>query len=187
MRIIAGKFRGSKLLGPGKAENFRPTADKTRQALFNILESIINGPSFLDLYAGSGAVGLEALSRRYNPVWLVENNKQTATVIRKNIAKLTTKLPEDEKPRLFITSVEGFLAKNNETFHTVFCDPPYDLIDKNLFRKILLQAPVKPGGLLIVEHEKIYLLPEDSPGFDCFKKKHYGRSALSFYRKSEEK
>jgi 16S rRNA (guanine966-N2)-methyltransferase len=118
VRVVAGEFRGRRLAAPRGART-RPTADRVREALFSMLGDV-SGARVLDLYAGSGALGIEALSRGAGSAVFVERNARAAAVIERNLASLglEQKVVRDDAMR--------FLARAEGTFDLVFCDPPYD-------------------------------------------------------------
>jgi 16S rRNA (guanine966-N2)-methyltransferase len=118
MRVVAGEFRGRRLQAP-RGVRTRPTADRVREALFSILGDV-SGARVLDLYAGSGALGIEALSRGAESAVFVERDPRAATAIRRNLDALGV---EQDVIR---QDVLRFLARGEGTFDLVFCDPPYD-------------------------------------------------------------
>jgi 16S rRNA (guanine966-N2)-methyltransferase len=128
MRIIAGKFR-SRVLAAPKGMATRPTSDRLRETLFNVLGARVEGAAFLDLYAGSGAVGLEALSRGARSVVFVERAPAALKVLRANLAALKV---EGAAFRVFGGSVAGFLGSGDaaspgtEKYGVIYLDPPYD-------------------------------------------------------------
>jgi 16S rRNA (guanine966-N2)-methyltransferase len=156
-RVIAGSAKGRRLVAP-KGAHTRPTTDLVREAVFSIIaqwagtaggppESQLDGLSFLDLYAGSGALAFEAASRGAAPVWAVESGHRAAAAIRQNAQ--TTSLPV----RLLATSVEAALARPAEPFDVVWADPPYALPSAQL-AAVVEQLPgvwLAKGGLAILE------------------------------------
>ena len=130
MRIISGKFRGRKLTNCDELKTLRPTTDRNREALFNILQSAkflkdldlsLSECNFLDLCCGSGSVGLEALSRGAKKVCFVENNYNHLEVLRKNIELLKV----ENQTKILSENVKN-LNVSNENFDVIFLDPPYD-------------------------------------------------------------
>ena len=119
MRVVAGEFKGRRLKMP-KGAPTRPTADRVREALFSILGDV-SGARVLDLYAGSGALGIEALSRGAESAVFVERDPRAAAAIEANLAATGA------AGTLHRQDVEGFLARGEGTYDLVFCDPPYDL------------------------------------------------------------
>jgi 16S rRNA (guanine966-N2)-methyltransferase len=118
VRVVAGEFRGRRLAAP-RGMRTRPTADRVREALFSMLGDV-SGARVLDLYAGSGALGIEALSRGAESAVFVERDARAASAIERNLASLGL----DE--RVVRQDVLRFLASDGGTFDLVFCDPPYD-------------------------------------------------------------
>ena len=155
MRIIAGQFR-SRTLGAPAGLATRPTSDRLRETLFNVLAPRIQGSAFLDLYAGSGAVGIEALSRGASTVAFVERAPAALTALRANLAKLGI----GEGFRIHTGSVGGWLRRSEKgsspTFDLVFLDPPYDAGEEYAATLGLLGGAagglLNPGALVIVEH-----------------------------------
>ena len=184
MRIVSGKFRGTKLFGPGKA-SFRPTEDQTREALFNILQNYSG--SFLDLYAGSGAVGLEAYSRGFQPVTFVEKEGSSLSVLNKNFRRILERQDTDKSHlRLVKKPVANFLKNCDESYDIVFCDPPYALIDTSFVLELLEKAPLKKTGTLIIEHESKWMPPTLAGAHKLTKSKKYGRCSLAFYARDDD-
>jgi 16S rRNA (guanine966-N2)-methyltransferase len=118
VRVVAGEFRGRRLQAP-RGTRTRPTADRVREALFSMLDDV-SGAHVLDLYAGSGALGIEALSRGAESALFVERDARAAAAIERNLASLGLDQPVVRQ------DVMRFLARAEGTFDLVFCDPPYD-------------------------------------------------------------
>lgn len=175
MRIIAGRL-GGRLFEAPHGHRTHPMGDKIRGALFNTLGDI-EGLSLLDAYAGSGAIGFEAISRGASKVIAVEADKPAQTCIKINI----TSLQVAETYTLINSFIMSFVRRTHETFDIVVADPPYD----NLVYKDLeaLDKVVKVGGLLV------YSLPPTAriilpKNFELLSTKSYGDATLSFYRKN---
>ena len=162
MKIVTGELRGAKLAGPGKKNTFRPTENRTREALFNILDSSGRLGSFLDIFAGSGAVGIEAFSRGFFPVTLVEYDRDHAKIIRENLDSISRnfELP-NELPTLFQRRARDFLKRTKELYDVVFADPPYNMIKDPFVKELLSIVPVKENGIFILEHGKKIRVPKD--------------------------
>lgn len=120
VRIIGGTHRGRKLTFPA-ADGLRPTADSVRERLFNWLGQDLSGMAVLDLFAGSGVMGLEAASRKAETVTLVEKNRHVATAIKNSLQQLNF-----SQVALICTDAQNFLASNQQQFDVVFLDPPYN-------------------------------------------------------------
>ena len=146
-RVVSGKFRGIILDAP-KGDNTRPTGDKVKEALFSILQTRIPGCDFIDLFAGTGGIGIEALSRGANSVVLVEKAGQACGVIKGNLNKI--RLDEDDDIKLMKA-----LAEEGRKFDIIFMDPPYRMAQKTAetAAKIILEKDLlNDDGLFIVEH-----------------------------------
>jgi 16S rRNA (guanine(966)-N(2))-methyltransferase RsmD len=173
MRVIAGKFRSRKLKSaPGL--DVRPTPDRLREALFNVLAPRISGAIFLDAYAGSGAVGIEALSRGASRIILIERKNIALEVIRENLALLG--IAKDEAS--VVRGQAGVLLAN---FHTdiAFIDPPYDLeaeYDASLTR--LAQTPCE---LVIAQHASRLALAAEYGRLHKIRVLKQGDNSLSFF------
>lgn len=179
MRITSGKYRGRRVEMP---KGIRPTQDKVRKAVFDILGDI-SGVSFLELFAGSGAVGIEAVSRGAKEAVLVENNRESILVINKNIEYLKAShcklLPRDSLEAI------KFLHKDAKFFDIIFLDPPYyEELSKKTLQTLEACDILAPDGILVAQHFKRDILPEASPVFSLIKEAKYGDTILSFYRKT---
>ncbi|MCX5694312.1 MAG: 16S rRNA (guanine(966)-N(2))-methyltransferase RsmD [Candidatus Omnitrophica bacterium] len=180
MRITTGKYRNRKLHMP---QGIRPTQDKVRKAVFDILGDI-SGLTFLELFAGSGAVGFEALSRGAAALTLVEANRDSILAIKRNIALLNA--TECIIYHLEAEKVIKLLSLDKKSFDIVFIDPPYN---KDMGKKILQTLEgydiLAPCGLIIVQHSRLEELSKDSLKFDLIKEAKYGDTWLSIFRKKE--
>lgn len=194
MRVIAGKYKGLLLTLP-KGTEIRPTAQKVKEALFNILGGAIEGGSFLELFAGSGAVGIEALSRGAGAVVFAEKDRDCLKAIDKNLRQLGVPfnygLGKEHLPVLILPfeaerAVE-LLHREKARFDLVFLDPPYYQDElKNCLLKICRYDILKPSALVIAEHRKTEILPEQFPLLTLMVAKRYGDTVLSFYKKAEK-
>ncbi len=178
MKIISGRYKGRIIKMP---KNIRPTQDKVRKALFDILGDI-EGLSFLELFAGSGAVGFEAVSRGASELAMVEPNHDCLSVIRNNIESLKIKACS-----LYSQEAERALAalhKEGRKFDIIFLDPPYY---KDILKKILQALgrcdTLNRYGLVIAQHFKKDVLPDKSGELTLFRQNRYGDTVLSFFRK----
>lgn len=180
MRIIAGSFKGRRLT-PVKGEEIRPTQDRIREAVFNILE--VYGPFYrvADLFAGSGALGLEAVSRWGGEAVLVDRSPEAVRGLKENIELLGLR----EKCRVICRDLSRgvtFLAESGKPFDLIFLDPPYG---RGWCEKIvppLLTLPVlRQGGVLVLEHEAKEPTPEQVGEWSIADQRRYGRTRVSFY------
>ncbi len=174
MRVIGGSLGGRQFDQP-KTTATRPMSEKVRAALFDVLGSV-SGLSVLDVFAGSGALGFEALSRGAKSVVAVEQSATVATTVRGNIQSLRLV----ESYRLIEQSVEHWLSgQGNARFDIVLADPPYEQLNIEILSK--LGALLGTSGLLVVSHSSKISSPA-LQSLSLIKHKIYGDSALSFYR-----
>jgi len=186
MRVIAGKYR-SRPLRSLRGMNVRPTSDRLRETLFDVLTAGnpagLEGSVWLDLFAGTGAVGIEALSRGAKQVCFVESSAAAASVIRQNLESLDIvsgyKLYQEGLPRAFWRMEREHVAAD-----VVFIDPPYRM--KEAYRetlRALAESPVLWAmSMVIAEHEKRFDPGEEFGSLRRFRKLIQGDAALSFYR-----
>jgi 16S rRNA (guanine966-N2)-methyltransferase len=182
MRIIAGEFRGRKIKQP-TSRKVRPTKDRIREAVFNIIAECVPEASVLDLFAGSGAYGLEALSRGAQRAVFVEKDTGCAGIIKENIKLLGVEGSAKVVTLDVFKSMEG-LEKEKERFDLVFADPPYS---KNMAKKTLIKVNqydiLNHSGLLIIECHADEKLPDNEGSFCVIKKRTYGNTSVSVYSK----
>jgi len=181
MRIVGGSARGRRLKSP--RGQVRPTSDRVREALFSIIQASVPGAGFLDLFAGSGAVGLEALSRGARHVDFVEEHQGRAEDIRALLEELGWK----GKGRVWRTKALKFLEKTVEKYDLVFVDPPYgspDLVAA--LTKLVEVKGIRPGGMAILEHPTKSAPPERADELLLQKRYRYGDTTLSVYRLDQE-
>ena len=174
MRIIAGEFR-SRLLKAPAGLTTRPTPDRLRESLFNIIAARIEGCVFLDGYAGSGAVGLEALSRGARHVILVERGKEALEVLKENLKSLRV----DSRVKLIAGNVPVQLKKHPADI--VFLDPPYD--EPKEYERCLEALGEQAPSLVIVQHNRRYQLPE-AAGLLVTRTLQQGDNVLTFLEPS---
>jgi 16S rRNA (guanine966-N2)-methyltransferase len=181
MRIVGGEFKGRKLFSV-RGEKTRPTADRTREAIFNILGSRIRGAIVLDLFAGTGAVGLEALSRGAQSAYFIENHQQVFSVLTRNIAacgvatKATALRWNVVKNLKCIQSIEP-------AFNLVFMDPPYGrLLVTPTLSNLHDSCCLKAKARLVIEHTPSETLSDIPAPFEIFDRRRYGKTLVSFLR-----
>ncbi len=187
MRVIAGTYR-SRILKSLKGLALRPTSDRLRETLFNVLAPNIAGSRFVDLFAGTGAIGIEALSRGAAEVVFIENHPPAATLIRRNLESLgintgVTVLAVDA-----LRGLAMLAARKNSgapAFDHFFLDPPYAAAeDYSRVLEFLGSADLlAPGGIAIAEHRRNFDLPEEPGALRRFRVLRQGDAALSFYRR----
>lgn len=185
MRVIAGAAKGRRLRVP-KRKGVRPTSEYLREALFDILGSSVRGVHFLDLYAGSGAVGIEALSRGAAEVIFLEQDPTCLQVLRENVEM--TGLRKRRVVAGDVLRALPRLARQGESFDIIFLDPPYgtDLAIRTL--DVLASGDLlRPSGVVIVEHFAKEPLPQRIGMLYRTREKAHGQTVLSFYgRKAED-
>jgi 16S rRNA (guanine(966)-N(2))-methyltransferase RsmD len=188
MRVIAGIYR-SRQLKSLKGLALRPTSDRLRETLFNVLSTGISGSRFLDVFAGTGAVGIEALSRGAAYVAFIENHGPGAALIRKNLESLQVRSGVAVLHADALRGLESLTAKRKDAcgaFDYIFVDPPYaataeyERVLKFLGASEVLAAP----GIAIVEHRKTAELPEFLGRLARVRLLRQGDAALSFYRRA---
>lgn len=190
MRVIGGVMR-SRVLDAPEGLDTRPTTDRLRETLFNVLTNgavnRVEGASFLDLYAGSGAVGIEALSRGASFIAFVEQGAAALTVLRKNLDKLGIRTGVAIEKR----SVSAYLLRSTMTFDVVYLDPPYDDTEEYTRtleslggdRNVLLAA----NALVIAEHRRKSILQDNYGQLERIRLLQQGDAGLSFYEVRREK
>jgi 16S rRNA (guanine966-N2)-methyltransferase len=182
MKVIAGEYRG-RILKTLPGLDVRPTPSRLRETLFDILGESVRGSIFIDAYAGSGAVGIEALSRAAASVVFLEANELAARCIQDNLAGLrivknfkSIRLPA--RKALIKLSSEGMRA------NILFADPPYDAHHEyaHLLEWISENNVLAPGGIVVVQHSKRDEIAEQCGSFHRYRLLTQGSNALSFYR-----
>ena len=181
MRVIGGDAKGKHLYSPKKS-NLRPTSDGINESLFNILHTL-SGKSFLDLFAGSGNVGVEALSRGAAKVVFIEKNAVMANAIKRNIRELGFA----DKCEVLVTWVEkGMrqLQRNGDSFDFLFADPPYEKgFIREIFKCLGEGNVISKNGVLIIQHSKREdVLGQYMGNFVLIDQRRYGDTLLSFLK-----
>lgn len=180
MRIVAGSHGGRRLVAP-RDEATRPTADRVREALFSILGPL-SGERVLDLYAGTGALALEAISRGAGSAVLVESRKPALDAIAENVASLGLR----DRVQVIARPVERARASLGEQhFGLIFCDPPYAAVENGQAIKAIasLLELLTPGGRLVLEHASQSQSPQ-LPGLEAPDVRRYGDTTVSIYEKA---
>lgn len=182
MRVITGKKRGMKLLSPPEDAPIRPTADRTKESVFNLIHEGIEG-TFLDLFAGSGQMGIEALSRGAEKAVFCDNEKTAIDLIKANIKKTGF-----TNYTVFFGDYRKYLKTTTEKFDIIFIDPPYD---RGLVQKALAVigengSCLKNGGTVIVECKYSETMPEEQGRLILKDKRKYGIASVLIYRIKED-
>ena len=185
MRIIAGSARGTPLLAP-KGMDTRPTQDKVKESLFNMLQGQLEDGAALDLFAGSGALGLEAVSRGASRAVLVDQSREAAQCIRRNIEKLRFQ-DRAELVTCDWKQAVSKLAREGRRFDLVFLDPPYQsgLLEEALDRLTRFDI-LNPHGIIVAEHPADRRLPPLPPPYRLRRTYRYGKIAVTLYRREPD-
>jgi 16S rRNA (guanine(966)-N(2))-methyltransferase RsmD len=183
MRIIGGRAKGRRLLAP-KGPSVRPTAARVKESLFNILPHDFAGMKVLDLFAGTGNISIEALSRGAERAVLVDASARSAQVIRENLHRLGF----SDRTQVWILPVAKCLrslAKRGESFDMIFLDPPYDrgLVGSSL--KLIAEGNLlTESGTVVAEHSKREDVKRDYDTLALQDQRRYGDTLLSFFKRA---
>ena len=187
-RLISGVAGGRRLKVP--RTGVRPTGDRAREALFNSLKMLVDlrGAAVLDLYAGSGALGLEAASRGAAHVTLVDRVYGASAIAKTNVAKVTGAAPRGTKPTIVVSSqpVQSFLGGATGVWDVVFLDPPYELGGLELVHNLEALVPrLSRDAVVVVERSSRDRAPEWPDGLELDRRKDYGDTALYWLSPSD--
>ncbi|MDQ6938067.1 MAG: 16S rRNA (guanine(966)-N(2))-methyltransferase RsmD [Actinomycetota bacterium] len=189
-RIVGGTARGRTLAVPPRGT--RPTADRTREALFNRLDTLleVSGSRVLDLYAGSGALGLEALSRGAAQVTFVDNDRRAAAVIEDNAAVVDARAMGGGVVRVVVRAVDAFLlarAPSPEArYDVIFADPPYATSEDEVaatLAAVCTPAWCADGAVIVLERSARGPVPRWPDGVEALASKRYGEASLWYGRR----
>jgi len=179
MRVISGKARGTVLKTPDGMTT-RPTADRVKEALFSIIQFDLPGKRILDLFGGTGQLGIEALSRGAVFATFVDHGEPACKVIRENLKR--TKL--EEQGRVVRSDYLTFLRNCRETYDIVLLDPPYAEVFLENSLKLITEIDIlQSGGIIVAERPVGKDLPWDFEGYTRSKDYKYGNTLLTLYRK----
>lgn len=175
MRIIAGKYHGKKLISP-IGQDIRPTTDKIKESVFNILQFNIADKTVLDLFAGSGALGIEAISRGAKKVIFIDNDSKSIGLINKNLSNIDF-LGEIIKSDA-LRAIYGFRQK----FDIVFIDPPYNSdLGEQAITAIIKSQLLNADGFIVYEHDSKINTPSID-GTEVFDSRNYGNTTVDFIK-----
>ncbi len=184
MRVIGGTWGGRRLLGPPRGATARPTTDGVREAVFNVLGGRVQGARVLDLFAGTGALGVEALSRGAVHATFIEADRGLCQTVSTNLQ--TVECPR-ERFAVHCTRVRNALRKMSEPFDLVFMDPPYGQeLEVDALAILAERDLVAPGGLVVVEHSSRAALQLPASAGDLFARvdqREYGDTAVTLYER----
>lgn len=182
MRIISGIAKGKSLSAP-RGKGIRPTSDKVKEALFDILRERVEGAIFLDLFAGTGGIGIESLSRGAEMAVFVEKNRAFLKILKGNLLSSSLISQAD----VYLTDAVEFIKKMNtlkRRFDLIFVDPPYHTGDvKRIFLCLSSLDIINENGLIIFEHFHKVKLDKSIGNLILYREYIYGDSVLTIYRK----
>jgi 16S rRNA (guanine966-N2)-methyltransferase len=182
MRIIGGKYKGQHLVS-FQADHIRPTTDRVKETLFNMIQSEIDGSRAVDLFSGTGSLGLEALSRGVDSVLFVEKSKKSIGILEKNLQKLKVDEPHqiiNKDVFLFLKSYEG------APFQLIFADPPFtEQLADQVLEAICQSNIFGMDSLVMIESARKEKLVDEYSKAVRVKKKEFGDKVLSFFRHKE--
>ncbi|WP_426751860.1 16S rRNA (guanine(966)-N(2))-methyltransferase RsmD [Myxococcus sp. Y35] len=183
MRIVAGTAKGRALAGPkATSRHIRPTADRVRETLFNVLGQFLDGQRVLDLYAGTGALGLEAVSRGAGQAVLVDQDREALALCRQNAASVGL-AGQVEILAAPVTRALETLKRRGERFELVFADPPYAArVVEAVLDGLVAAGLLAPSAMVVVEHDKREAAPESHAGLNLEDQRRFGDTLVSFYR-----
>jgi 16S rRNA (guanine966-N2)-methyltransferase len=183
MRVISGAFRGRRLKGP-RDTGVRPTGDRLKETLFDILGPDIRGAIVLDVFGGSGAIGIESLSRGAREVVFVENDQSSCRLIRENLEICGVRAGYRILSHDVFTALRS-LARDGFKANIVFFDPPYKWKPYGDLLQITLPGLVHPDAAVVIEHYRKAVLPESGRGYARYRVVRQGDHCLSFFMKQE--
>lgn len=179
MRVITGEYKGRKLEAP-EDYNVRPTTDKVKEAIFDIIMNDVYGSVCMDLFAGSGSLGIEALSRGADKCYFCDSDRNSIRLIKKNIAIVGAK----EKSVVIAGDYKKALRRADEKIDVFFIDPPYE---SGLYETCISQIDIldllSDDGIIITEHDTRFAMPDSVGNIVKVKERKYGRTMLTLYSK----
>ena len=179
MRVITGKYKGRSLAAP--KNEARPTLDRMKETLFNILNPCLPNATVLDLFAGSGQLAIECLSRGAARAVLCDNNKDSVAAIKANFEKI------GEKPQIFFGDFRDCLSRSEQTFDIIFVDPPYkSAFYIEVLATVSNKSLLNEKGVVVCEHDSEHDLPQEVCNLVCFDVRKMGSVKFSFYKRREQ-
>ena len=183
MRVISGKARGVTLKTPDGLVT-RPTSDRVKEALFSIIQFDLPGARVLDLFGGTGQLGIEALSRGAKKAVFVDAGESACKLIRENLKRTKMEL----EGQVVRSDYLAYLQRSKEQFDIIFLDPPYaEVFLENALKKITEIDILQSGGIIVAERPADKPLDMEFSGFSRSKDYKYGNTLLTFYRKDESR
>ena len=185
MRIISGKARGKKLKSP-KNNDIRPTLDRVKESLFNIISSSVRDSVFLDLFCGSAAIGLEALSRGAKMVYFIDNNEESLNLAKENIESCNFDKDNYSMKKMDAFSFISKSSVENIKFDIIYIDPPYGFEKLELLLQEISGSDIMGyGSLLIAETDKNDEVPAEIDGLKVIDQRIYSITKLTFYERTK--
>lgn len=182
MRIIAGELKGRKLVTP-KDDSVRPTTDKVKEAVFSMLMPYLQDSVVIDLFAGTGSLGLEAVSRGAKRAYFVDRDRRSIALIRENVRHCGV----EDRSVILCSDHASALSRIHDTADIVFLDPPYKAGLMTECLQLLGSSDILPeGGLVVAEHDSYDCLPEEFAGFRKIKERKYGKIGITVYEQEEK-
>ena len=179
MRVISGLARGKRLMSPPETTGVRPTVDRVKEGLFSAIQFAIPGAKVLDLFAGSGQLGIECLSRGADTAVFIDQSRDCTDCVKQNLKSCGL----FEKARVSIGDGESFLKRTADTFDIIFLDPPYgsDLLQKVL---PLVADKLNPRGTLVFEQPSEEEFVDELAGLEFKKRYKYGKIFITIFEKA---
>jgi 16S rRNA (guanine966-N2)-methyltransferase len=181
MRVIAGISKGRRL-ATSKGQALRPTSDRVKESLFNILGDDIEGKAVLDLFAGTGNLGIEALSRGAKRAVFVEKGRQALRLIQRNLSQCGMEGRSEIVPKDVLRAI-GILSRRGELFDIILMDPPYE---KGLIQRTLLKLESERiyhgDSTLVIEHDRREPVPQNIEGWELVRQRRIGDTVISFLK-----
>ncbi len=179
MRVITGIARGRKLTTPAGLDT-RPTSDMTKEAVFSILQNVVENSDTLDLFAGSGQMGIEALSRGGRSATFIDSDPKAIAAVKENLKACGM----TEHSKVSLMDSLSYIQNTNSKFDIAFLDPPYG---KQMVDAVLphVAARMKEDGVILCETEKQEVLPQEAGDFAIAKEYRYGKAKITLYRRKK--
>jgi 16S rRNA (guanine(966)-N(2))-methyltransferase RsmD len=177
MRVLSGKYKGKRLYA-GKDLSIRPTTNRIKETIFNILYDFCSNKNVIDLFSGSGSLGIEALSRGAASVTFLEHSESSLKVLKQNINLLGIDLSQS---KIVKSDVFDYCQRTSSTFDLILIDPPFNFPElQKLIDLIFSHKILENDGILVIQHEISNPLNEQNQKYKIVKQKKIGRSIISF-------
>ena len=181
MRIIAGELKGRRLMTPSD-NRVRPTTDKVKEAVFSMVAGYLPGSVVVDLFAGTGNLGLEAISRGAARAYFVDKDRTSISMVRENVKHCKV----EDRSVILWSDFKSVFKKINDKVDVIFLDPPYSAgYMEECFSIIAESEILEEDGRIVAEHSSAETLPEEMSGMVLIKSKRYGKISVSIYEKQE--